>query len=182
MMVVWILVVQTEGPHTQAVKWLDQPTPTAWNTPGLTIPPAPAVQGSTDPRCREQARPPQLIEDGRVHDQGWDLVGAFEGGWGMVVIGGAAGYDGMCRPRQYQQFVFVAGVFAGTLAPQPMESRSDGALSRVFLQSRNRLTAEFVRYTAADPLCCPSRTTTVVFEVTEKPPLVTPLSAATAKP
>jgi hypothetical protein len=181
MLVVSMLGWQTDGARGHVAGWLDETRPAAWNRPGLTIPAAPAVQGSTDPRCQEQTRPPQLIEDRRVHDQGWDLVGAFEGGWAMVVIGGAAGYDGMCRPRQYQHFVFVEGVFAGTLAPQPMESRSDGALSRVVLQGRNRLTAEYVRYTAADPLCCPSKATSVVFEVTEKPPVVTPLSAATSK-
>jgi hypothetical protein len=51
---------------------------------------------------------------------------------------GTAGYDGMCRPRQYQDFVFVGSVFAGTLSPQPMDSRTDGALGRVFHRSAER--------------------------------------------
>jgi hypothetical protein len=44
--------------------------------------------------------------------------------------------------RQYQDFLFVRGVFAGTLSPQPMDSRTDAALERVFLWSAARLTAE----------------------------------------
>lgn len=160
--------------------WLDEPRPASWNTPGLTIPAAPNME-AVEPRCREMARPPQLDEDKRLRAQGWDLVGAFEGGWEMLAIGGTAGYDGMCRPLQYQHFVFVDGLFAGTLAPQPMESRTDGALSRIFLQGKNRLTAEYLRYAPTDPLCCPSKTTGVVFEVAGERPVVIPVSASTAQ-
>jgi LppP/LprE lipoprotein len=162
--------------------WLNEATPAAWNTPGLLIPAAPKIQGTGDPRCKEQVRPPQLDEDKRLREQGWDLVGAYQGGWQMLVIRGAAGYDGMCRPREYQDFVFVRGVFAGTLSPQTMESRADGALARVSLQSDSRLIAEYDRYAAADPLCCPSRTTRVVFDVAKEAPVLQPVSASTAKP
>jgi hypothetical protein len=98
-----------------------------------------------------------------------------------VVVRGAAGYDGMCRPRQYQDFVFVRGAFAGTLSPQPMDSRTDGAIGRVFLQSDRRVTAEFARYTAKDPLCCPSSSTTVEFAIEGDPPIARALSASTSK-
>lgn len=97
----------------------------------------------------------------------------------MVVIRGAAGYDGMCRPRQYQDFVFVRGKFAGTLSPQPMDSRSDGAIDRVSIQGGKALTAQYVRYAASDALCCPSRTTSVTFEVATGTPVVRPVSAST---
>jgi hypothetical protein len=86
----------------------------------------------------------------------------------------------MCRSRPYQVFVFVGGVFAGTLSPQPMDSRSDGALSRVTLESKHRLSAEYLRYAPGDALCCPSHTTNVEFEVAENPPVVRPLSASTS--
>lgn len=161
--------------------WLDQAKPAAWNKPGTPVPVGPKVEVAADPRCREAARPPQLNEDKRVNEQGWDLVGAFQGGWEMVVIRGTAGYDGMCRPRQYQDFVFVRGAFAGTLSPQPMDSRTDGALQRVTLQSATRMTVEYARYSATDPLCCPSRTTRVVFDLAADG-IVRPVSAATAKP
>src|SRR5262245_62057315 len=86
----------------------------------------------------------------------------------------------MCRPRQYQTFVFVQGAFAGTLSPQPMNSRTDGALSQVSLQINPRLTAEYLRYAEKDALCCPSRTTRVVFEIT-KDGAVQPVSASTSE-
>ena len=159
--------------------WLDQPKPASWNTPGASIPQAPKPQGIVDARCREQARPAQLDEDKRVRDQGWDLVGAYQGGWQILVIRGTAGYDGMCRPRQYQDFVFVRSVFAGTLSPQPMDSRTDGALARASLQSNSRLTVEYQRYAASDPLCCPSRSTTVMFDVANDRPVVRPVSSTT---
>ena len=97
------------------------------------------------------------------------------------MVQGAAGYDGMCRPRQYQDFVFVRGIFAGTLSPHAMDSRTDGALTRVTVQSDTRLTAEYARYDATDPLCCPSRITSVVFDIANEAPLLRPLSASTSK-
>jgi hypothetical protein len=100
----------------------------------------------------------------------------------MVVIRGTAAYDGMCRPQQYQEFVFLDGVFAGTLSPQPMRSRTDGALVRTTLQSGSRIVAEYARYAPSDPLCCPSNTTTLVFNVSQDPPVVRPASTSTAKP
>ena len=160
--------------------WLDEARPASWNKPGAAIPVAPKIEEATDPRCRETARPPQLEEDKRVREQGWDLVGAFQGGWEMLVIRGTAGYDGMCRPRQYQDFLFRRGVFAGTLSPQPMDSRTDGALERVSLQSAARLTADYTRYAAKDALCCPSGATHVVFDIAADGAL-RPVSASTSK-
>jgi hypothetical protein len=165
----------------RAGSWLDDEKPRSWNKPGAAIPGAPKIAGDADPRCRETMRPPQLDEDKRVRAQGWNLVGAYQGGWEILVIRGTAGYDGMCRPRQYQDFVFVRGAFAGTLSPQPMESRTDGALGRVSLQSAARLTVEYARYAAKDALCCPSRTTSVVFEFAPDG-LLRPVSASTSKP
>ena len=150
--------------QAQSSSWLDRAKPDAWNKPGLVIPAAPAVE-DVDSRCRGEARPPELPEDKRVREAGWDLMGGYQGGWEMLLIGGAAGYDGMCRPLRYQYFLFVRGAFAGTLSPQPMDSRTDGAAGRVGLQAGGRLTAEYQRYASSDPLCCPSRTTSVTFEV-----------------
>ena len=85
----------------------------------------------------------------------------------------------MCRPRQYQEFVFVRGIFAGTLSPVPMDSRTDGALGRVTIPAADRVQAEYSRYGATDPLCCPSRITTVVFEIEKQPPVLRAESAST---
>jgi len=161
--------------------WLDETKPAAWNTPGAAIPSAPNPLGTVDPRCRAQARPPQLAEDKQVRDRGWDLVGGYHGGWQMVVIRGAASYDGMCRPRQYQEFVFVKGTFAGALSPRPMDSRTDGSLTRVVLQGPARLAAEYARYAEQDPLCCPSGTTSVRYEMASASPTIVPVSAITTR-
>jgi len=167
--------------QAQPASWLDQATPASWNEPGEAIPTAPRAEGNDDPRCRAQARPPQLRADRLLRERGWDLVGAYQGGWNALVIAGTAAYDGMCRPLQYQYFVFVHGRFAGTLSPRPMDSRTDGALGRVWLQSGTRLIAEYLRYAPNDALCCASRTTRVDFDLSAAEALVRPLSAATSE-
>jgi hypothetical protein len=121
-----------------------------------------------------------LEADKRLQAKGWDLFGAYEGGWQTVVIRATADYDGMCRPLQYQVFVFVRGVFAGTLSPKPMDSRTDGALSTVSLQSNGRLAAQYLRYAATDALCCASKTTSVEFEIPNGAAVVRPVSASTS--
>lgn len=156
--------------------WLDQPTPASWNRPGRVIPVAPKSAGPIDPRCKDLERPAELKADRRLQQRGWNLFGGYQGGWQVVVIRAGADYDGMCRPRNYQDFVFVRGVFAGTLSPRLMDSRTDGAISRVYLQNGTRLTAEYLRYTASDPLCCPSGTTGVEFEIVSEKPVVRPTS------
>ena len=168
------------GASGEIASWLDGPQPTSWNSAGLAVPAAPKLGESADPRCRALARPAELDEDKRLVERGWDLVGEFQGGWQIRVMLGTAGYDGMCRPRGYQGFVFVRGAFAGTLAPQPMDSRTDGALGQVHLEGTGRLRAEYRRYAPSDPLCCPSRTTSVVFAVANDPPVLRPVSASTS--
>ena len=96
------------------------------------------------------------------------------------MIAGAADYDGMCRPRQYQFFVFSGGTFVGTLSPVPMDSRTDGSLNRVTVEGDRKLKAYYARYAQKDPLCCPSRTTTVLFSIAHDPPVLKPLTATTA--
>ena len=166
--------------QSQATAWMDQPKLAAWNQPDRGIVKAPQDAGSLGARCGTLARPPESTQDKSLREAGWDLVGAYQGGWQVLVIAAAGGYDGMCRPRQYQHFVFVRGGFVGTLSPQLMDSRTDGALSRVFIEGAGRITAEYLRYRANDALCCPSRTTSVVFEISKDPaPVVRPVSAST---
>lgn len=168
----------TATPSTRA-SWLDEPKPASWTMPGAPIPRAPQLAGTVDPRCRALARAPELEADKRLTEQGWDLIGAYQGGWGVLVLQGAASYDGMCRPQAYQEFVFVHGVFAGTLSPGTMDSRADGSLNRVTLQGDRRLVAEYSRYARSDALCCPSRTTSVAFEIAADHAVVRPVSTST---
>src|SRR5690606_26859534 len=167
-------------PQAAKASWLDEARPQSWNEPDQQIPAAPRIETAPDPRCRRSARAPQLDEDRQIRDRGWELVGPFQGGWDVLIIQGTASYDGMCRPLQYQSFVFVRGAFACTLAPEPMNSRSDGALGRTTLQSQTQLTAEYSRYDESDALCCPSRRTVVTFEISANPAIVRPNSTSTS--
>lgn len=151
----------------QAALWLDNP-PQDWNTAGMEIPTAPAAQGEIDPRCTERERPPTTPEDEAVAAKGWKLFLPYQSGWGVTLLSGLSSYDGMCRPWDYQTFVFVDGVFAGTIAPNAMGSRTDGALDDAHLWFKDQLSAEFRRYTADDPLCCPSSTDHVEYTITQE--------------
>ena len=104
--------------------WLDGDL-ASWNTPGMAIPAAPTIDGNPDPRCVERERPAETAEDDALIAEGWHLFLPYQRGWGVTLISGLASYDGMCRPLGYQSFVFVDGVFAGTVSPEPMNSRTD---------------------------------------------------------
>jgi hypothetical protein len=140
-----------------------------WNTAGMPMPhpvqnrPGPATE--VDTRCTNQARPAETDEDRALERAGWTIFGSYEAGWGVRVVRGLAGYDGMCRPLEYQAFVFVDGKLAGTLSPAPMGSRTDGALSDSNLYPGDRIVAQYVRYTEQDALCCPSATSTVEYTI-----------------
>jgi hypothetical protein len=111
---------------------------------------------------------------------GWRLFLPYQRGWDVTLVSGLAGYDGMCRPLGYQYFVFVDGVFAGTVAPEPMDSRTDGAADTVNLWYADVLTAEYRRYAVDDPLCCPSGSTLVEFTILSTPagPVLNPVSTS----
>jgi len=148
--------------------WLDDQSVT-WSTPGMAMPhpiqnkPGPATD--VDTRCTNQARPAETDEDRAVERAGWTLFASYEAGWGARIVRGLAGYDGMCRPMEYQAFVFVDGKLAGTLSPTSMNARTDGALTDSSYFSRDRIIAQFVRYTEQDALCCPSAHSTVDFRI-----------------
>ena len=80
----------------------------------------------------------------------------------VEIVGGLAGADGMCRPADFNVFVFVNGRLAGTLSPDAMVSRTDGSIGGgVRLGPDDTIAAEFSRFASDDPLCCPSRRVTV---------------------
>ena len=136
-----------------------------WNTPGMAVPAAPAPLPAVDPVCQDLVRPEETAEDAALGAQGWRLFSAYERGWGITLVGGFLGFDAMCRPVPYQQFVFVDGEFAGTLAPEPMVPRADGALTDAGINAADRVYAVYTRYAPTDPLCCPSGETAVTFSV-----------------
>jgi LppP/LprE lipoprotein len=165
--------------------WLDQ-TAANWNRPDGSVPPAPVVDGAAQnlARCHEAGRPSTLAADRALRAAGWTLFGPAQLFAATTVVMAMADVDGMCRPLRYQAFVFVNGRFAGTLSPVPMDSRTDGALGVVRLFRANEMVAEFTRYTATDALCCPSRTSTVIYRIDPRPrgPVVTPVTVSTSPP
>jgi hypothetical protein len=159
--------------------WLDGDV-ASWNTPGMAIPAAPTIDDNPDPRCAERDRPAETAEDDALVDKGWRLFLPYQRGWGVTLISGLAGYDGMCRPLGYQSFVFVDGVFAGTVSPEPMDSRTTGAATNVTLWYADQVSAEYLRYAPDDPLCCASGTDSVDFtiEVTPDGPVLNPVESS----
>ncbi len=140
----------------------------SWNKPGAGVAKAPAA-ASPDPRCLETARAAASKPDTLVVESGWTLVGAVQVFGSTRAFLASAGFDGMCRPVDYQGFVFADGKFAGTLSPVPMRSRSDGSLTTLRLTSKTSLSADFARYLDQDPLCCPSRLASVSYRIESAP-------------
>ena len=146
--------------------WLDRPLNNNWNRGDGVVPNAPRTLVAIDERCRNQIRDPESLSDRAVTRAGWSLFGAAQTYGPVTVISGMAGVDGMCRPTQYNTFVFVTNRFAGTLSPNMMDSRTDGSLVVARLINPASINAEFNRYTSNDPLCCPSQTSAVNFSIT----------------
>jgi len=65
------------------------------------------------------------VTGGLLIAAGWHLFSAAQVGWGIRLVDGLVGYDGMCRPNQFQGFVFADGQFVGTISPAPMNSRTE---------------------------------------------------------
>jgi LppP/LprE lipoprotein len=155
--------------------WLDEPVASSWNQVAMDVPAAHSLSGS-NPRCASVERWAETPEDQALVDAGWSLMAPYRAGWGLMVVDGAGGYDGMCRPLAYESFVFVDGQLAGTISPDPMNSRTTGAGSVIALRP-DQVTARFLRYAPTDPLCCPSLGAVVVdYHVDRGPdgPVLTP--------
>ena len=144
--------------------WLDRPLRN-WNDANGVVPNAPRTLAPIDAMCRSQIRTPESIADRAVTRVGWSLYGPTQSYGAITVVTAMAGVDGMCRPVQYNAFVFIRDRFAGTLAPESMDARSDGSLNDIHLSSPTELSAEFARYTSRDPLCCPSQTSSVRYSL-----------------
>ncbi|MGH9163520.1 MAG: LppP/LprE family lipoprotein [Vicinamibacteraceae bacterium] len=146
--------------------WLDRPV-SNWNKPGAAVPkPAKGeYEPGMDDKCKETLRKGEGPEDTQVTQAGWFLFGPRQTYNDVTLVSGMSGADGMCRPFGYHVFLFVGGQFAGTVSPEPMASRMDGAAGPASLFSDETLAVEFSRYTEDDPLCCPSSRTSVSYRI-----------------
>jgi len=152
--------------------WLDGPA-TTWNQPGMAIPQAPPRNTASQPRCFDALVVPDSLAKQALVDAGWFLFNFNAPGATnspIEILNGQANADGMCRPTDYQTFVFVDGVFTGTLSPGLMYSRIDGALTETQIQPPEVILASYLRYTRQDPLCCPSARSTATFKVDRSGP------------
>lgn len=151
---------QTEPSGT----WLDNTK--NWNQPDASIPQAQSNEdGNNLSSCSRIARQAKLPEDKLVEAAGWTLTGAVQMYEGIIIITAMVDADGMCRPLNYQVFVFKDSKFAGTLSPIPMYSRTDGNLIRYELYQEGQIDATFSRYTADDALCCASRISRLFYKI-----------------
>jgi hypothetical protein len=157
--------------------WLDGDLH-SWNTPHAAVPAAPRQASVGVSYCESSVRPPETAEDTQVAARGWLLYAPYQRGWHVSIVQGTLGFDANCRPVNYQVFVFLDGTFAGTLSPEPMLPRSDGALVE-FGFGPEGLSALYDRYTPADALCCPSAQTRVSFTTAQTPagPVLNPMQA-----
>lgn len=151
--------------------WLDRTPLPSWNKPGAKLPQAPRFDPDPflEKRCGAEDRKPSSDIDRALVKAGWHLVGEPRRQGDLQVVMGRSGSDGMCRPLGFQLFVFVGGRYAGTLAPRHMDSRSDGAAWFPELGADGSIAVPFSRYAKRDPLCCPSRTSTVRFRIDTTP-------------
>ncbi len=172
-----VAVAQTEP----SGDWLDGTT--NWNRPGASIPQAPKPDGGSNlSNCPIDQRAAAVPEDALVEAAGWTLMGSVQIYGATTLITGMTDADGMCRPLNYQVFVFTNGQFTGTLSPIPMDSRTDGSIGNYDLYREGYISATFARYVPEDPLCCPSRQSRVFYQVemqNNRPVLVPRLPADT---
>ena len=182
-----LLTMSVASGQSSGTSWLDR-TLTAWNNAGAAVPKAPAAEeskASLVSRCR--LTPPRSTAAERAVDAaGWIPFWNFDQQLvreDVEIVGGMSAADGMCRPSDYNLFVFVGGKFAGVLSPTSMTSRLDGSSGAVRLALPN-ITAEFARYTTTDPLCCPSSRVTVRYRIdrTAAGPVVVPIDIRTTRP
>ncbi len=146
--------------------WLDQKSLSNWNTSGDSIMKIKKISSAELKRCADEVRQPSLEADSVLMKNGWTLLGnPTQVNGDTVVVSVAGAFDANCRPLKSQTFVFVGSKLAGTLSPSLMDSRADGALTYVKLTSATTLTADYARYRASDPLCCPWKTQEVSFVI-----------------
>lgn len=171
------------APTARAGDWLDARPPLSnWNAKLTSIPHATIIPSAPamDPSCAETQRSGHSAEDKALTAAGWKLFGEQQQFEDVSLVMALSSADGMCRPLGYQGFVFVGGKLAGTIAPKPMDSRTDGAASPIHLTSTSRLTVGFSRYEPSDALCCPSHRQIVTYTIerTGPRPLLVPRDVA----
>lgn len=176
------IAVSALAQQTPAIdSWLDRPF-VNWNRqvgslPELPQPSAAHGESAITNRCRAQVRQPANAAESALVRRGWMLYGPVQSYEMTNIVTALSGFDGMCRPLGFQAFVHWEGRYAGTLSPVLMNSRTNESLTGIHLISATSIAADFVRYTEADALCCPSRISSVLYNLRRDDiPTLTPTS------
>lgn len=151
----------------QEKSWLDKPA-NNWNEPGSSIPRT--ERSFLDPECQTELRGPTTETEKEVVQAGWLLSKDMQqplAHSSTTVIVAYGETEGMCRPGMVQAFVFLNGLFVGTVSPQPAAARATGNLEGVRISSPTRIEADFSYYNGTEPMCCPSRLRSVYYEIRE---------------
>jgi putative salt-induced outer membrane protein YdiY len=162
-----MMVVVAPAVRAQGGDWIEA-LPGTWNAPGAAIPQAPSGDAGTLARCADQIRPASTAADRALEAAGWKLFGPVLAHGSTSIVRAMSNVDGMCRPLAYHAFVFVDDDFVGTLSPAPMNSRTDGSLAELSWVDAGRAAAVFARYAPEDPLCCPTRESTVEYAIEQR--------------
>ena len=185
-----LLLGTVAAAQVPAATWLDKPL-TNWNGPGRTVPAAKVEDESiaaVSKRCNYLPLLSSTPGERALVAAGWVPFRMFDRqivDRDVEIIGGLAGADGMCRPVNFNAFVFVNGQLAGTLSPDVMASRADASLGgAIRLAPDDTIDAGFSRYTDKDALCCPSSHVTVRYRIDRKAttPVVVPVSIRITRP
>lgn len=160
-----LLVLLATDAAAQKADWLDRQPIRNWNSTSNRLPLPDRRHRPQVQHCKQTARPTAFAQDRLLLNSGMFPVGPAQVFGSTTVITAAKDFDGMCRPLDFQTFVFQGSKLVGTLSPELMDSRTDGALGHVRLFSATDMEAEYSRYTTSDALCCPSRTQKVRFDI-----------------
>ncbi|TAK21760.1 MAG: hypothetical protein EPO26_13360 [Chloroflexota bacterium] len=157
-----VLFVLAVLPASAAAPWLDDAAIANWNAAGAVIPRATTPDVPFQEICLRRERPATGSDEERsLAAAGWRLTEYWPSRrqGAVAVILATSMYDGMCRPYDYNGFVFLDGRYVGRLAPTHLVSRTDGAIDPggATIASDGSIEARFIRYADRDPLCCPSR-------------------------
>lgn len=169
-----LVVIATLLPTTVSAQsdtsWLDRPL-AAWSHAPGTVPHARAgteSQSALERRCGSSSLTASAAAQA-VRNAGWVPFRHFDRAIAredMEILGGMteAASPG-CEPTMFNLFVFVGGIFAGTISPIVMGQGRDGVAGAVRVTAADALTAEFARYMAKDTECCPTSRVRVTYRI-----------------
>jgi hypothetical protein len=163
------LIAVVASSASAAGTWLDAPL-TSWNEragiDGLFLSRSvPTFRERCDLKdLRTSAGQRAVSQSGRTAFLPFDRVGGLTHA-DIEIVGGMSDATEDCAPASFNFFVFVAGVYAGTLSPVDMTTGKDGVIGIVRFPPGDVITAEFVRYGVTDTECCPSGRVRVTYKV-----------------